>query len=135
MADAYTWDDDLLTGVRIIDDQHREFFAEVNNLLRAAARQEGQLVLGRFIQYIKRYAETHFAAEEELMTMLDPVEDREEHVAQHRLFAEQIEQAHAGLETYSLEEVSRLCDLVVTWLSHHIPRYDMVLARDMKHLS
>ena len=64
----FAWSDDLLTGVRDIDEQHRELFSRVNTLIVACTQQKGKDEIGNYLQFLMDYVAFHFAAEEREMT-------------------------------------------------------------------
>ena len=64
---AITWDARLATGVKGIDDQHKNLIAIVNRLHGVYATKAGPLVVPTIIGELRDYAKFHFAQEEEFM--------------------------------------------------------------------
>ena len=60
------WQDNLNTGIQVIDDQHRRI-VEMINQLHAAQTGGSQLVVAEVIDELVDYTLSHFAFEEELM--------------------------------------------------------------------
>lgn len=65
---ALSWSEDLAVGVDMIDNQHKEIFKRVNNLLSAMGQGKGKEEVGKVIVFLADYVVKHFQAEEELMT-------------------------------------------------------------------
>ncbi len=57
---------ELETGNALIDQEHRELFQAVNNLLDACSSGKGRAVIKDTAQFLEEYVNKHFAHEEEL---------------------------------------------------------------------
>ncbi len=64
---ALEWKQNLATGVEEIDNQHKELFGKVNNLLDACNQQKGKDEVGKVVKFLEDYVITHFGAEEKMM--------------------------------------------------------------------
>ena len=64
----YELTDDLLTGNALIDSEHRELFAAVNNLMDACAQGKGRDQIQKTVQFLEDYVAKHFRDEEGLQT-------------------------------------------------------------------
>ncbi len=62
----YELKDDLLTGNAMIDTQHKELFAAVNNLLEACSSGRGRDHLATTVSFLQNYITKHFNDEEQL---------------------------------------------------------------------
>ena len=60
------WQDDLNTGIEVIDQQHRRIVEMLNHLYNAQRSME-RTVVGEVIDELVDYTLSHFAFEEELM--------------------------------------------------------------------
>ena len=57
---------DLLTGNTLIDTEHKQLFAAINELLDACAKGKGRDQLMKTADFLNRYVEQHFSDEEKL---------------------------------------------------------------------
>lgn len=124
-----SWNEDLATGVEIIDLQHKELFARVNDLLSACMNGEGTEHVIRTIEYLQNYVVEHFEMEEEVMRTAQYA-GYEQHRALHLAFRAEVEAIARdvfvnGLGAHTVVKVNRT---VVDWLNHHIRRVDRAMA-------
>ncbi|MEW6107830.1 MAG: bacteriohemerythrin [Nitrospirota bacterium] len=127
------WTDDLATGVDDIDNQHRELFNKINNLLQACRQGKGKDEVKKVIQFLDDYVITHFSAEEKYMDKYD-YPGYPGHRAQHQEFMEnfshlkrQFEEEGVGI--YLVLNTNRM---VVDWLINHIRKLDRSLGAFLK---
>lgn len=59
------WDDALLTGNKMIDDQHKEIIKCAGNLLEHLQSGEGKKAVKSTLEYLQNYVIKHFKEEEE----------------------------------------------------------------------
>lgn len=57
---------DLMTGNSTIDQEHRELFAAVNNMMDACAKGQGRSTIEPTMKFLLDYVNKHFTHEEEL---------------------------------------------------------------------
>lgn len=57
---------DLITGNTLIDSEHRQLFAAVNDLLDACAQGHGRDKIQKTVQFLSEYVVKHFQDEENL---------------------------------------------------------------------
>ena len=60
------WNSRLETGVRSIDDQHKELFRIVESALKIGKQENNKESLLESMEFLKRYVELHFTDEERL---------------------------------------------------------------------
>ena len=122
------WTPDLSVGVELIDNQHKELFRRVNDLLEASSQGRGKEEIGRLIQFLADYVVTHFAAEERTMARYG-YSGLSAHRAEHnkfvRDFTDLAQSYQVGGVSSSL--VITLQSKVVGWLINHIGKSDKVL--------
>lgn len=63
---AYTYDETLETGHSLIDSQHKELIAAINNLYEASSQGKGREETKKLIDFLKNYTDKHFGDEEVL---------------------------------------------------------------------
>ncbi|MDP3479425.1 MAG: hemerythrin domain-containing protein, partial [Desulfoprunum sp.] len=81
------WHDTFSVGVRIIDDQHQQLFALVNELIVAVNTQQQDEVLDKILHTVLTYTEKHFRTEEKLFKTHPQFKV---HCTIHQLFTERI---------------------------------------------
>ncbi|MBM6886636.1 bacteriohemerythrin [Pseudoflavonifractor phocaeensis] len=128
----YELTDDLLTGNALIDSEHRELFAAVNNLMDACAQGKGRDQIQKTVQFLEDYVAKHFRDEEGLQTKSNypgyPAH-KQFHDGYRRKLAETTQ-----VLTREGPSVKALGDLngVVAILVSHIRTEDKRLARHIK---
>ncbi len=108
------WGDQLLTGVKPIDEQHRFLFTIVNEFLD---KRDGPTASKVFLKLLK-YARDHFVDEEKLMRE-SVYPGIEEHRQQHQVLMEQLNNFDISeFDTLAgRKEFRRFC---LDWLCEHI---------------
>ena len=66
MAMRYEVTPDLVTGNNLIDSEHRQLFAAVNDLMDACSRGEGRAQIEKTVRFLNDYVAKHFRDEEDL---------------------------------------------------------------------
>lgn len=116
------WTDDLDTGVRIIDNQHRRIVDYINRLYEVQQKQAGRQAVAEVMDDLIEYTVAHFSYEESLMAqsgypMLIP------HQKTHQLFIKRINlfaERHRSGEDIADE----LLGILRKWLINHIKSED-----------
>jgi hemerythrin len=125
---ALQWTAALATSVGEIDDQHKELFDRVNNLLAAIDQNKGRQEMGKVIQFLTDYVVHHFGTEERYMQKFG-YSSFQQHKAQHEQFVKNFLRLKGGLmsggATPALTEELR--QLAVDWLINHIMFSDRAL--------
>lgn len=63
---AYAWTEELATGNKAIDAQHKQLFKALNDLMDACSSGQGHAKLDPTVQFLVDYTAKHFADEEKL---------------------------------------------------------------------
>ena len=63
----FEWNNSMETGFLEVDGQHRELINKFNELVEAEAGGADRETSGGILDFIKNYAEWHFATEEQIM--------------------------------------------------------------------
>lgn len=121
--------DDLLTGIRDIDDQHREIFDWFNLLIHLKEDPADQQDVKRALLFLTGYVNLHFGAEELAMDIFG-YEGLEKHRRQHEYFKTLILdiRKQAGEEGLTEALRSKLHRMLSQWFVHHIGTEDRALA-------
>ena len=130
---AVLWTEDLATGVRTIDSQHKELFVRINDLLEGCKIGKGKIEVEKLIRFLEDYVVTHFAEEEKHM-LAHGYPGYAEHKAQHKEFMENFMKIRNQLEAEGpgLAIVVSTNHFVVDWLKSHIRRVDTKLGNFLK---
>lgn len=127
----YQFTEDCLTGIPEIDEEHRRLFDIINEAFDMAG-EEGAAASGakNLLRTLKKYAETHFAHEEEYMEKLnDPELPRQRR--EHREFTEKIERI--PLDRLDEEDGKKILkdmlEYLSRWLYHHILGSDIMIGK------
>lgn len=128
--DPILWDDNLVTGISIIDEQHQilvNIFNEANTKLDINNNAE-------FLEQITRdmlsYALYHFETEEALMQEYGyiDVENADIHIRQHRSFSAKVVEVRNDIKSGVLISREDLLSFLNSWLINHILNTDKDLA-------
>ncbi len=124
------FDDNLVTGNKTIDQQHRELIDKINHLVSCCERGGGKLEAIKMLDYLADYTRFHFEAEEKLQEEVS-YPGIVEHQQKHAEFRKAIEELHEMLEE---EEgptdafVNAVNKNVIQWLYGHIKGFDCSVA-------
>lgn len=126
------WDPSLATGVAVIDEQHREYFARVNRLLSASVGGASRSEVLDVFDFMSAYVTEHFGTEQSLMGQ-HAYPYRTSHLGQHDWFRKEIEQMRgrlAGVE--ACDGTVALNALLIDWFRNHIANVDRKLTDHLK---
>ena len=117
------WEDKYSVGVKIIDDQHRQMFDTINQLISAVSSSPTEEVVTNIISSLVEYKKFHFATEEKYFKEFN-YEGAAEHIAQHQLFNDKlsalVEKCGADYMVLAFE----LVDFLEDWLIDHLLTVD-----------
>jgi hemerythrin len=120
-----SWDRSLETGDPDIDDQHRELFRRIDQLMAATRDRRARSEVGRLLTFLGDYVVSHFAAEERMMDQ-SAYPESGPHRAEHQRFVAE----YARLfQDYRADGpgpvfVIKFGNRVTAWLCEHICRTD-----------
>jgi len=124
------WNDNLKTGIPVIDSQHQELLVLMNRLGRLRCGRENFL---EAIVELQEYGNIHFKTEEEYMLRLK-YPDCEEHKACHEEFIQELNSIPSKMNT--AEDICDLGDEVFhfaqDWLLQHYSNEDVLLVDYIK---
>lgn len=124
------WNDNLKTGIPILDEQHQELIVMLNRLGRFKCGKE---CFKEAFAELKEYADVHFKTERDLMVSINYPE-YEEHKACHAEFVCMIKHFQKRAKTcqdfHSLGE--EIIDVVGDWMQNHYLKIDVELAKYIK---
>jgi hemerythrin len=128
-----SWNNNLLTGVDLIDKQHKELFHRFDSLLAACNQGKGKDEVMRLLQFLDDYIREHFDAEEQLQ-LKHNYPQYGEHKAQHITFVADVDRLKKQFvsEGATLPLVIQTNQALVAWLIQHISNVDVAFARYLK---
>lgn len=126
------WDDAAMTtGIAVIDEQHRELIAKINELYRV--HQSGATTddIKAILKFLGEFVKTHFEYEEGLMEKFNcPV--KQTNCMAHARFLQDYQElvSNFSLDQDADQAASDIERMAARWLSSHICRVDIAL-RDL----
>jgi hemerythrin-like metal-binding protein len=119
------WNDLLSVGINTMDEEHKELFRRINNLLVALLGPEGPGRTPELVASIREYAVYHFDDEQKLMKSRG-YPKYEAHLKLHNAFVEEFLSIEKKLLTEGLTagNLIHLQEKVVNWLLDHIAKVD-----------
>jgi hemerythrin len=127
------WTEDLSTGVKIIDNQHKELFVRINDLVDAIKQHTCKYKISDVVRFLDDYIVLHFS-EEEIMMQQCAYPDYPAHKAQHTKFIANFEELkiellklEGGKKPGSYDLSVETNQVVVDWILEHIARVDKKL--------
>lgn len=122
------WTPAMSVGLQELDDDHKVLVRVINQLAEHAGKAGQAGTLRQCIFALMRYAEFHFAREEQVMKACGFAE-LPQHQEEHRDFTGQIQalaaRFEADAEAVAGEVNEQLLDYLKNWLMHHIMIVDM----------
>jgi hemerythrin len=124
------WTESLATGIDLLDNQHKEFFARADKILQANESNALDSEIDEIILFLEDYVRAHFKAEEKYMAEHAYVDFRA-HADKHREFLASFTELKSRLHTEGRGKVQllQLNRIVVDWLINHISSEDKRMAR------
>lgn len=129
------WREEMETGYKEIDSQHRDLFRKIEDLLRASKSQRGNEELARLLWFLKRYVRKHFKDEESIQVK-SCFPGYREHKDQHDHFYRQVQRLEAryvkegAKTTLIVHAIQMMCN----WLHNHVYRMDRELVKYLREL-
>lgn len=130
---AFLWDKKLETGNAMIDQQHKELIAAINNLLQACSSGKGREEITKTMKFLYDYTAKHFGDEEQLQKQY-----RYPDYVNHRRYHEEFKKVVKDLATQLQKEgpsialVGKVNTSIGGWLLNHIQREDVKVAAHIK---
>ena len=120
---------DLLTGVKEIDNQHRELLARGNAVLFPETGTSSDTDILEALNFLVKYVNTHFDAEELLMESYG-FDRLESHRKQHQRLRREVEGlADRAQQQNSVKGLAgELYYLLHDWFIYHINEWDKAMA-------
>ncbi len=122
------WNDELVTGVDKIDEQHRILVNSINDANARLSANSSAEILEQISRDLLSYALYHFETEEELMQEFNyagsNADESEAHLRQHREFSSKVVAVRDGIKAGNLISREELLTFLNGWLINHILKTD-----------
>ncbi len=121
------WTPAMSVGLKELDDDHKVLIRIINQLAENSGKEGREGALRRCVFGLMRYAEFHFAREEQVMAACG-FPELETHKAEHGLFVAHMQQVAQALDDVDVTESPidvELLEYLKGWLNHHILIVDM----------
>jgi hemerythrin len=131
---AYTWTEELTTGVEIIDTQHKQLFKALNDLVEACFSGQVHAKLDSTAEFLVDYTAKHFADEEKLQEQCQypgQAQHKKLHEAFKATVGELAAEIKAGKPSAAL--VRKVNSSLGNWLIHHIKEEDKKIAAHIRN--
>lgn len=124
------WNDNLKTGVPIIDEQHQDLIIMLNRLGRFRSGRES---FNEALTELQDYINIHFKTEEDHMIFIK-YPDYDKHKTSHRQLVDKLKKHLKDIDkTENIYELGlKLCDLVGNWIIDHYSNEDVKLVEYIK---
>lgn len=122
---------DMQTGNEIIDGEHRELFAAVNQLMEAFSKGEGREKIRAATEFLKDYVQKHFDHEAQIQIRSGYPHSRE-HIAFHEKYKERLSEIIDVIPEKNNAIEMKLISGHISLLISHIRSEDKRLAMHIK---
>jgi hemerythrin len=112
----------FMFGIEKIDSEHRHLISIFNRLSEKADQEESADFV-KIVDELEKYSNYHFANEETLMKKANFTEI-DEHVIQHQIFRQKIDDFKTSIRFGSSMLQSEIIDFLLKWLLKHIMECD-----------
>jgi len=129
--EIFPWNNNFNTGLRTIDDQHKNLVRLLNQLASHGALNSDVPTLNIIFDELANYAKYHFHAEEAIWHKYLPEDPREVmHKEEHDSFISTLHRLKNEEPTKSVDRiVEEILIFLTRWLVSHILQEDMYLAK------
>jgi hemerythrin len=128
----FQWDDSYSVGIKEIDDQHEQLFQIVSELNDSMRLGKGKDVIGKTLEGLIGYTQTHFALEEKYFARFGYPETAAHKIEHQQLTGKVLEFQKEFLGgKVALSSVSVL-QFLSDWLRTHIEKSDKAYAAFFK---
>ncbi|MDJ0739113.1 MAG: bacteriohemerythrin [Gammaproteobacteria bacterium] len=126
---ALAFDDAFVTGIEVIDVQHRNLINLANEAAEALSADPSPAQVRSLVRELLSYAIYHFRTEEQLMQEYGYVgAESESHIARHRDFSARVVDVQEKLQRCEYVDTGELVEFLADWIRHHILGTDQDLA-------
>jgi hemerythrin len=125
------WDGSLAINIPVIDSQHQQLLEMINELSRAIENRQSAQILDSLFTNLITYTQTHFAAEEEFMKIID-YKQIAVHKSMHAHFTQKVLAHYREYKVGNKAVDKAVLDMLLNWLLTHIKTVDSKLRGQME---
>jgi hemerythrin len=126
----FPWREAYSVHIPQIDAQHQQLIALINDLHAAMMKGAGNQALGRILNELVRYTESHFSYEEAMLQQRG-YSSLMAHRAEHRQLTQQILDLQTQFRSGKLLMTMQVMQFLKDWLANHILTRDMQYSREL----
>ncbi len=125
VAMGIDWSDLLSVGINAMDDEHKELFNRINELLKSLLGYEGEFDVADLVAKVNEYIDYHFRDEEKMMASWG-YPDLEAHKKLHASYEEEFSNIEKTLRAGGFDAglLIEIQDKIINWLLDHIAKVD-----------
>lgn len=125
------WNDSLLTGISTIDNQHKELFRRINELLDYAGKSKEKIQ--EITNFLQSYIVNHFLTEERLMEK-NNYPDYSSHKSAHNKYSQDFKALKDNIdrEGVNINLTVKMNNLLIDWWINHINKVDKKMAEFLR---
>ena len=127
------WDDNLNTGEKEVDDQHKRLFDLINDLRDSCIEDKYKEKINDILIRLNDYVTHHFNSEEKLMFAKQyPIDKTYDHIQEHKELTRKTWEIISEYEEGRMVTILPLAEFLIEWLRVHIRERDMDIAQWIK---
>jgi hemerythrin len=130
---AIEWDDELATGIEVIDEQHKGIFARFAEFKTACDEGCANEEIVKLVVFLEDYTHEHFR-DEEAALLEAGYPELSAHQDAHKMFLNNIAdlKRKIGEDRPAMPEIMEMKRLLIRWLIQHIKHLDMAYVSLLK---
>lgn len=122
------WNERFSVGVGLIDNQHKNLFSIINDLIVAMEKKQQQNVIDQILSEILAYTEYHFSSEEKFFS-IHP--DYEKHCLLHKKFIAKVMAQVDSCQNGNRDISEETLEFLINWLKDHVLNTDQSFFRKL----
>ncbi len=115
----YKWDEKYSVGIQSIDNQHKELFNHLNNLLNALKQGQASHITAQIVAELEKYTRIHFHKEEYFFHLFN-FSGSKTHIAEHQMFIQKMNKLKSELKSGNISSTLDLLGFLKEWIEHHV---------------
>ncbi len=130
------WDNEIVTGIEEIDQQHIFLFEKINHLIETLEIDGSDNNFFAVIDELKKYALEHFTSEEKYFDKYE-YPNKDEHIKEHRSFESKIVEIEEKGKIFgsAIHLSIELNAYLLNWWYIHIKNHDKKLAAFLQNIN
>jgi hemerythrin len=126
----FPWREAYSVHIPQIDGQHQQLVGLINELHAAMLQGDGNKALGRILNELVRYAESHFSYEETMLKQRGYTK-LAGHCEEHRKLTAQVRDLQTQFRAGKLLLTMQVMQFLKEWLANHILTRDLEYAKEL----